>query len=250
MLRRAWKPLLGTTVLAGTPAYVYYRYYNKPTLQTFDVSVRETGPDGKRQMVTRTIPLLTKEQVNTRLREHATSKTTTRPGGIVWKSATAYFSSNDPIEDANGNLLIERDASDNSPPGDYLFYAVMDGHAGYHTSRVLADILIPTVAMELASRINDPKANLHDTGLLQRVKSLVWPSAATPYDANPSNVASAIQDAFTKLDAQIINAPLEILYHAVDQDALKKKIIPDLSGHPLATSSIQTAQSGESPLHA
>lgn len=250
MLRRAWKPLLGTTVLAGTPAYIYYRYYNKPTLQTFDVSVRETGPDGKRQMVTRTIPLLTKEQVDSRLREHATSKSTARPGGIVWKSTTAYFSSNDPIEDANGNLLIERDASDNSPPGDYIFYAVMDGHAGYHTSRVLADILIPTVAMELASRINDPTANLHDTGLLQKAKSLVWSSAqaSTPYDANPSNVARAIQDAFTKLDAQIVNAPLEILYHAVDQDALKKKIIPDLSGHPLATSSIQTAQSGSCAL--
>ena len=109
MLRRAWKPVLGTTVLVGTPAYLYYRYYSRPTSQTFDISVREAGPDGKRQMVTRTIPLLSKDEVDARIRQNATSKSAARPGGIVWKSTTAYFASNNPIEDANGNLLIERD---------------------------------------------------------------------------------------------------------------------------------------------
>ncbi|TBU33131.1 protein serine/threonine phosphatase 2C [Dichomitus squalens] len=248
MLRRAWKPLLGTTVLVGTPAYIYYRDYRKPTSETFDLSVREAGPDGKRQMVTRTIPLLSKDEVDARIRQNATSKSATRHGGIVWKSTTAHFASNDPIEDANGNLLIERDASDLSPPGDYLFYAIMDGHSGYHTSRVLAKVLIPTVAMELATRVNDPKANLKDAGLLQKAKSLIWSASSTPYDANPSDVSRAIADAFTKLDAQIVNAPLEILYHAVDQETLKKKLIPDLSGHPLATSAIETARSGSCAL--
>ena len=245
MLRRAWKPVLGTTVLVGTPAYVYYRHYRKPTVETFDIAVKAVGPDGKRQMVTRTIPLLTKDQVDSRLHEHATAQSVARPGGLVWKSTTAHFSSNDPIEDANGNLLIERDASDGAQPGDYLFFAVMDGHAGPHTSRVLADVLIPTVAMELAMRVNDPKASLTDTGVLARVRRLVWPSTPAPNEAAPPNVARANETAFTKLDAQIVNAPLEILSHAVDEEALKKRLIPDLSQHPLATSSIRTAMSGE-----
>ena len=246
MLRRAWKPILGTTVLVGTPAYLYYRY-RKPTLETFDITLKAAGPDGKRQMVTHTIPLLTKDQVDSRIREHATVKAMPRPGGIVWKSTTAYFSSNDPIEDANGNLLLERDASDASPPGDYIFFAVMDGHAGPHTSRVLADVLIPTVAMELASRVNDPKANLNDPGLIQKAKSLIWSGSSpnAPYDANPANVSSAIEAAFTKLDAQIVNTPLEILYNAVDQEAFKKRQIPDLSKHPFAESSMRTAMSGQ-----
>ena len=246
MLRRAWKPILGTTVLVGTPAYLYYRY-RKPTLETFDIALKAAGPDGKRQMVTHTIPLLTKDQVDSRIREHATVKAMPRPGGIVWKSTTAYFSSNDPIEDANGNLLLERDASDASPPGDYIFFAVMDGHAGPHTSRVLADVLIPTVAMELASRVNDPKANLNDPGLIQKAKSLIWSGSSpnAPYDANPANVSSAIEAAFTKLDAQIVNTPLEILYNAVDQEAFKKRQIPDLSKHPFAESSMRTAMSGQ-----
>ncbi|TFK85430.1 protein serine/threonine phosphatase 2C [Polyporus arcularius HHB13444] len=247
MLRRAWKPILGTTVLVGTPAYLYYRS-RKPTLETFDISLKATGPDGKRQMVTQSIPLLTKDQIDGRIREHASAKTMPRPGGIVWKSTTAYFASNDPIEDANGSLLIERDASDASPPGDYLFFAVMDGHGGPHTSRVLADILIPTVAMELASRVNDPKANLNDSGLIHKAKSLIWSPPNVPYDANPANVSSAIEAAFTKLDAQIVNTPLEILYNAVDQEALKKRQIPDLSKHPFALSSIQTAMSGSCAL--
>ena len=61
--------MLGTTVVVGTPAYVYYRYYRKPTHETFNISVKAAGPDGKRQMVTRAIPLLSKEEVDTRIRQ-------------------------------------------------------------------------------------------------------------------------------------------------------------------------------------
>ncbi|KAI9068518.1 protein serine/threonine phosphatase 2C [Trametes sanguinea] len=247
MLRRAWKPVLGTTVLVGAPSYFLYRYYTKPTRETMTINIKEMGPDGKRQILPLTIPVLTKDEVDARLRQHAESHSVMRHGGIVWKSDTAYLPSNDPIEDASNSMLIERDASDTAPPGDYLFFAVMDGHAGPYTSRVLSDILIPTVAMELASRINDPKANTSDAGLLHKAKSLLSRSS-TPYDTNPANVARAIEAAFTKLDAQIVNAPLEILYHSIDQEALKKKLIPDLSNHPLAESSIRTAMSGSCAL--
>ncbi|KAI0375866.1 protein serine/threonine phosphatase 2C [Pilatotrama ljubarskyi] len=248
MLRRAWKPVLGTTVLVGAPAYVYYRYYMKPTRETFTIPVKTTGPDGKRQVVTQTIPLLTKDEVDARIREHAASHTVMRHGGIVWKSETAQLASNSPIEDAHASLLIERDASDTAPPGDYLFFAVMDGHAGPHTSRVLSDVLIPTVAMELASRIKDPSAASSEAGLMAKLKALLWRSSSVPYDSDPANVARAIEAAFTKLDAQIVNTPLDILYRSVNPEDLKKKLIPDLSQHPLATSSIQAAMSGSCAL--
>ncbi|KAI0772128.1 protein serine/threonine phosphatase 2C [Trametes elegans] len=249
MIKRAWKPVLGTTVLVGAPTYVYYRYYSKPTRDTFNISVKAAGPDGKRQIVTHAIPLLSKDEVDARLRARASAHTVMRHGGIVWKSATAALPSNDPIEDAHASLLIERDASDAAPPGDYLFFAVMDGHGGPHTSRTLADVLIPTVAMELALRINDPKAGQDAAGLSAKVKSLLWrPSSSAPYDSDPANVARAIEAAFTKLDAGIVNAPLEILAGAVDPEALKKKLIPDLSQHPLAESSMRTALSGSCAL--
>ncbi|KAH9850785.1 protein serine/threonine phosphatase 2C [Lenzites betulinus] len=250
MLRRAWKPVLGTTVLVGAPTYVYYRYYLKPTRETFSIAIKATGPDGKRHVVNQALPLLTKDEVDARLREQAATHSVARPGGIVWKSSTARFASNDPIEDAHASLLIERDASDAAPPGDYLFFAVMDGHGGPHTSRVLSEVLIPTVAMELASRIRDPKASLSDAGLLAKAKSLVWRSSpsSTPYDSDPTNVARAIESAFTRLDAQIVNSPLEILAASVSTEDMKKKLIPDLSQHPLATSSIQTAMSGSCAL--
>ena len=110
----------------------------------------------------------------------------------------------------------------------------------------MADILIPTAAMELASRVSDPTTDKIDRGLIQKAKFLIWsPAAQTPYDANPANVSSAIEAAFKKLDGQIVDAPLEILCHNVDQDALKKKLIPDMTQHPLATSSIQITLSGK-----
>ncbi|KAH9948406.1 protein serine/threonine phosphatase 2C [Amylocystis lapponica] len=100
MLRRAWKPVLGTTVLVGAPSYIYYRYSTRP--HTFEFPVRERGPDGKAVMKNRSTPLLSKE-------EHA----------------TAYLAANNPIEDANTSTIIERDPSDLAGPGDlFLIPAV------------------------------------------------------------------------------------------------------------------------------
>ncbi|KAJ2986669.1 hypothetical protein NUW54_g9679 [Trametes sanguinea] len=216
MLRRAWKPVLGTTVLA------HPRDYDPSTSRRWDLTAKRQNRSPPPS------PSSPRTRSDARLRQHAESHSVMRHGGIVWKSDTAYLPSNDPIEDASNSMLIERDASDTAPPGDYLFFAVMDGTG-------------------LASRINDPKASTSDAGLLHKAKSLLSRSS-TPYDTNPANVARAIEAAFTKLDAQIVNAPLEILYHSIDQEALKKKLIPDLSNHPLAESSIRTAMSGSCAL--
>ncbi|OBZ77161.1 Protein phosphatase 2C C10F6.17c [Grifola frondosa] len=249
MFRRAWKPILGTAILVGAPSYLYYKY-SKSTVQTFELPVKTVGPDGKRTMATRAFPLLSKDDVEARLREHASFQSTTRHGGVVWKQATAHLAANDPIEDANASVIIERDTSDSTGPGDFLFFAVMDGHAGPYTSRVLAEVLIPTVAMELSAMINDPNSSVIDPSVTQKIKSLLWSSSgsSTPFDADPANVMRTIETAFTKLDAKIINAPLDILANAMDKESLQKKLIPDLSEHPMALMSMQTAMSGSCAL--
>jgi pyruvate dehydrogenase phosphatase len=127
MLRRAWKPIAGTIIGVGAPASLYY-YYTRVKPATFDLKVRETGPDGKRFMTTRSFDLLSTNQVEKRLKENAIVQSTPRPSGIVWNRATASLASNNPIEDASASAIIERDKTETGPEGDLLFFAVMDGH--------------------------------------------------------------------------------------------------------------------------
>jgi len=127
MLRRAWKPIAGTVIGIGTPVSLYY-YYSKVKPATFDLQVRETGPDGKRFMATRTFGMLSAEQVEKRLRDSAIIQSTLRPGGLVWNRATASLASNNPIEDASASAIVERDKTETGPEGDLLFFAIMDGH--------------------------------------------------------------------------------------------------------------------------
>ena len=68
MLRRLWKPVVGTTILVGAPTYLYYRHIHKsPARQTFDWPIRVRGADGKAMTMNQRIPLLTNEEVETRL---------------------------------------------------------------------------------------------------------------------------------------------------------------------------------------
>lgn len=250
MLRRTWKPLTVTVFGIGAPSYLYYTY-TRPKKQTFDLPVRERGPDGIRTMTTQTIPLLSMDEVNSRLSENAISKTTRRPGGIVWNRTTASLSSNDPIEDANASAIVERDPNDPSA-GDLLFFAVMDGHAGPHTSRLLSKILLPAVATELSSLIQEPQMILGKPGFLQNLKSKLWSTvrASSPLDADPNYFSLAIQSAFTRLDSELTNAPLRLLASELEKAGLDpakidKSNIPDLSEHPMALQTIQPALSGE-----
>ena len=246
MLRRLWKPVVGTAVLVGTPGYLYFKYTSKPKpRETFDLSVRVRGPDGKAAMSTRTISLLTKEEVEAKLHEHAEATATARRG-IIWKQHTAYLAANDPIEDANAAKIIERDPSEISPAGDLLFYAIMDGHAGYHTSRLLSHTLIPAVALELDLLIREPSAIIPKLGTLASLKAMLQGSkpSSIPLDADPQYVSLAIQRAFTNLDSEIVDSPLRLLAQAMMQDGAKEQHIPDLSKHPLAEAMLKPAMSG------
>jgi pyruvate dehydrogenase phosphatase len=245
MFSRVWKPITATLVIGG-PAYYFYRSHYSER-HTFVLPIRTRGADGKPEMSTRRISLLPLKEVEARIQENAVSEIHDRPNGISWKRTTAFLASNDPIEDAHSNQIIERDASDSSAPGDYLFFTVMDGHAGYHTSRLLSRILIKAVALELSalSAESNPRPQLGLSGRLQSLLGLTRPQSLTyPLDADPHRVSLAIQDAFTKLDTELIQAPIRILANSLDEESYKMKKIPDLSKHPLALTSMLPAVSG------
>jgi len=244
MLRRVWKPVAAAVVVGGPAYYTYKTYYSAP--QTFDIPVRVKGPSGKSEMSTRTFSLLPMKELEARIRKNATVESQVRPDGTTWKYTTANLASNDPIEDAHANQIISRDETDPSAPGDYLFFTVMDGHGGYETSRLLSRVLIQGVALELSALQTDSKAS--SSGLIDRIKSLLWLSPSStvkaPLHADPNRVSQAIQQAFTKLDAELLQTPLRILANNLAIEHWKNKTIPDLSQHPLALTSMLPAISG------
>jgi pyruvate dehydrogenase phosphatase len=242
MLRRAWKPLAATTVLIGTPSYFYYKFTKQ---QTFDLAVKMRGADGKPVMATRTFSLLSKDAVSDRLIKDATSDSFTTPGSTIWHYATASVAANDPLEDAHADAIIARDPSDPSAPGDWLFFTVMDGHGGPHTSRLLSKTLISAVVLELSSLIHQTDGAPR-SGFLETLKSIFRTSSPklSKDPQNPERISLAIQNAFTKLDQELVNAPLSVLAANLDAESIKKNILPDLSKHPLALQTMLPAISG------
>lgn len=243
MWRRVWKPLAAVAVVGTPPAYFYYRHYVLDNF--FELPVKVQGPDGKPEMVTKTFRRLPLDVLEARIRQHATFQSHSRPGGIVWKHTTADLASNDPIEDAHASQIVERDPTDPSYPGDYLFFAVMDGHGGYETSRLLSRVIIKAVALELSHLTNQPP--LAKPGYFGSARAL---TSQTPLDADPQKVSLTIQHAFTKLDDELLAAPLHVLANNVDEESRKKNVIPDLSQHPLALATMLPAISGSCALMA
>ena len=239
MLRRAWKPILGATVFVAPPAYIYYRY---TVSDTFSIKVKEKGPDGKPTMVKRSFPLLPKAVVDQRINELATFTSQPPSEGLVWKHTTAQLSSNDPIEDAHARAIITTD-----PARNLLFYAVMDGHSGFHTSRLLSQVLIPAVVLELdlLSGQRDASTKL-SSSMLNIFKypffSHSLPPTNAPEIGQVEQVSQAIQRAFHNLDFEIVNGPLRVL--AANVGKLDKTDVPDLSQHPMGQASMQPALSG------
>ncbi|KAG2156298.1 phosphatase 2C-like domain-containing protein [Suillus clintonianus] len=247
MLRRAWKPLAATTVLIGTPSYLYYTFTKQ---QTFELAVKVRGADGKPVMANRTFSLLSKDAVKDRLIENASSDSFSRPDSTVWRYATASVAANNPLEDAHADAIIARDPSDPSAPGDWLFFTVMDGHGGPHTSRLLSKTLISAVVLELSSLIHS--TDVPKSGLLHNLKLLFRTSAPKSREdpQNPERISLAIKNAFSKLDQELINAPLSVLAANLDAESIKKNILPDLSQHPLALQTMLPAVSGSCALMA
>lgn len=244
MLRRAWKPIAATTVLLGPPSYYWYTLKYRP--DAFELAVKVRQADGKTIMANRSFMLLPKDTIDERIRQRATSESNSRPGGIIWKHTTAQLAANDPIEDANSHQIIERDQNDPAAPGDLLFFTVMDGHSGHYTSQLLSRVLINAVALELSNLIHNPGAAIPKAGgSLAHIKSLFSLPSSPPIAGDTQNVAFAIKNAFTKLDKELLNAPIQILANSLDETALKTNTVPDLSQHPMALTAMLPAISGK-----
>ncbi|EJD01523.1 protein serine/threonine phosphatase 2C [Fomitiporia mediterranea MF3/22] len=254
MLRRPWRTVIASAAVLGSSYYLYNRTRRPSSApETFDVSIRSSvaGPDGKRGLTTQTLPLLPMTDVEARIKEYANLRVTPRHSRLIWKHATAQLASNNPIEDAHAEAIVERDQQD----GDYLFFAVMDGHSGPYTSRLLSKTLIPAVALQLRELSESPSSfdsKAGRTSLFDSIRSLFnsstpkAPGAHTvPFDADPKFVALAIQTAFAMVDSEIANAPLRLIQqHLKEIGAKPNDPLPDLSQHPMALASMVPALSG------
>jgi pyruvate dehydrogenase phosphatase len=194
--------------------------------------------------------LLSLAEVDARLKASESEQKVERPGGVTWRYTTAQLPSNNPLEDAYASAIVQKDEKPGSPDGDLLFFSVMDGHAGRHTSQLLSRTLIPAVALELRNLYEDPNTYVKttDSGYFNKLKGMVFsPSAPKiPYDADPTYVSLAIQTAFSMLDSQIVNAPLRILAEHFKENS---KDLPDLTQHPMGVASMLPALSGMLACH-
>jgi len=238
VLRSSIKPLAGTLAVGGS-AYYIYSVYSRPT---FELPVKVAGPDGKTQMSTKVLPLLPMQTIDERLRRDATLETVSRPYGITWKHATASLSSNDPIEDAHSNQIIERDdAFSATSPGDFLFFNVFDGHRGPETSRLLSRVLINAVALELSQLVSSTNA-LNTKSFTRTLFGTYTSPQSYP---TPENISLTIEKSFAKLDSLLMDAPLSILQNHLKGRSLKDMTIPDLSNDSQGMSAMLAAVSGE-----
>ncbi|KAG8724066.1 hypothetical protein FRC09_000541 [Ceratobasidium sp. 395] len=231
---------------------------------SFDIRIRQRSSDGRTVMTTKSISQLPDDQIEALLRANAKSESIARPYGVTWRHATASLNSNNPIEDASAQLILRNDTKGQNKTGlgiagsgDLLFFAVMDGHAGPHTSRLLAKALIPAVALELSTldRPSVEKEGIDPTGksttdylkaTLSYIVSLL-PASLSPFTYSPSTdpkyVQLAIQTAFANLDSEIVNAPIRIL----EMLQAKAGTIKPWE-HPMAEASMLPALSGSCAL--
>jgi pyruvate dehydrogenase phosphatase len=233
----------------ASTSYLYYRRKEDIAManQTFEISVRTRDSSGNRVASKRVLPLLLPNEVEKQLKAFAKTDSVLRDG-IQWNWHTAQVAANSPVEDAFANIIVERDPppassigekdpSSTSSNGDLLFFTVLDGHGGPYTSRLLSKTLIPTVALELSFLMHQPVPDSPPTAssTLAYLRSFVPQSRASTisrtFDQSPEYVSLAIQNAFARLDSELIDAPLRIMDGKPSDDPLAlASIYPALSG--------------------
>ncbi|KZT39594.1 protein serine/threonine phosphatase 2C [Sistotremastrum suecicum HHB10207 ss-3] len=241
ILRRSWKPVLAFSAAVGIGTSSYLYLSRPPKSPSFEIAVKSKNSSGRSEMTTRTLPLLSKLALEERLTAIQGRKSVTRHGGIKWNWHTAQLNANDPIEDTMAQAIVERDEKD----GDYMFFAVMDGHGGFWTSRLLEKVLIPSVALEIGKLGSDPVSFIpKPKTALEILKSyLPLPLGSPPpqprrFTDDPKYMSLALQTAFANVDSEIINAPLRILSNPPK----------DMSAEPMALPSFLPAMSGSCAL--
>ena len=211
---------------------------------SFSIPTRQAQAGGPTNKV---ITTLTNSEVDRRLTENQRSTRVDRPQGacLVARYDTNSLASNDPIEDKRAEVIVERDRgiADGRPSsastwpvsptpntatasanGDLCFFAVMDGHAGFHTSTLLSQKLIAFVALELDKVFREAGEYAEIAKAKSAMPSKLWraivgggPAATSTngtssgLDGDPEVVKRAIAKAFRGLDKEIVNTPVELL---------------------------------------
>lgn len=270
--KRGYARPLAFAAALGVTGYGAYRYTvpaAPKAREFFNLPVKARGPDGKIITEMKPITYLAKDEAERKLTENAFSTTVPRAGsaGGVWRYETAFLASNNPIEDAHAQMVIRPSEGDfwgrkGDAARDVLFFAIMDGHGGFNTSRLLAKTLIPSVALELQYLMprNSSTSSSSHKSTLSWLKSYIPfasssapsspPSSDYPFSSDPKYVKTAIQTAFANLDSQIVNSPIK----AVDEltkgrrDLTAADLDPKSTEFQLAVATLLPALSGSCAL--
>ncbi|CAO1638883.1 unnamed protein product [Sympodiomycopsis kandeliae] len=191
------------------------------------------------ERVKKPVSLISSREINRLLTANERSETVTEEPGkanLVARYDTNSVASNDPIEDRRAEAIVEAShttasSTGQSPNtisntrGNLAFFAVMDGHSGYHTSSYLSQKLIAFVAVELDKVFHE----LGEYGKIAQTKAAMptklWNSLfgggggaassnnpGTPgLNDDPEIIKRAITRAFVGLDKEIVNTPIELL---------------------------------------
>ena len=155
------------------------------------------------------LEMLTPDQATVRLRTNEESYHVHRGRGVV-RYDIVQIPSNDPIEDDHVEKVVEVPASPSlphdSPPSDWMFWGVFDGHSGWTTSAKLRNVLVSFVARELSPLYKSP--------------------------APPTNesIDAALRSAFLALDHEIIHTSVQSVLKANTKRLAAELLAPALSG--------------------
>ncbi|KAH9442791.1 hypothetical protein MJO28_005821 [Puccinia striiformis f. sp. tritici] len=245
--------------------------------EQFEIPIAShTGSPGAKKILT----MLSTKEVDQLLKKYETTFSVDREGNPVYRYDTNHVASNAPIEDDSLCAVMTRDQSESDPksfskpsPKDMLFFGVFDGHSGWQTSKLLAEQLLPAVNRELHSvfrsepeyvtaylakqlarahldkKVSDgPREVQVSKGLMEKIWNIVtWNNrhhrtVIDDLDQDDDIVKLAIQNAFTKLDNQIVGRPIQMLATYEAQRKSGEKSIPKDYGSevtPQQTASLQ-----------
>lgn len=198
------------------------------------------SPGGKK-----TLTMLSNEETDSLLKKYEATFKVDRTGNPVYRYDTNHVASNSPIEDDSICTIMTRDQF-STQEGDMLFFGVFDGHSGWQTSKLLVNRLVQSVKHEislifksdpeyvahyLAKEISQQasqypklqKVEINDT-LIQKVWSILTLNSMKSkimiqdLDQDDQIVKKAIENAFIKLDEEIVNRPIKMLKEFEDRN--------------------------------
>ncbi|WAQ85369.1 hypothetical protein PtA15_5A944 [Puccinia triticina] len=245
--------------------------------EQFEIPIAShTGSPAAKKILT----MLSTHEVDQLLKKYETTFSVDRVGNPVYRYDTNHVASNAPIEDDSLCAVMTRNQSESDPksfpkpsPKDMLFFGVFDGHSGWQTSKLLAEQLLPSVnrelhsvfrsepeyvaaylAKQLAQAHPGKKANngAREVQIPKSVMEKIWNivtwsnrhsrTVIDDLDQDDDIVKLAIQNAFVKLDNQLVGRPVQMLAAYEAQQKSGDKSIPKAYGAdvtPQQTASLQ-----------